>query len=328
MSMSTKELIDSFLESQDGKCYAKRRKNFRENQLYDYEKKIGKNLIDMNENELMEFLRNLNISGDNSSSKVVTSSLFIDQVVSIYRKIFDYYTNNFTPIRNPLRNKMFSGNNLFVNVSKGKEILSWNIVNSVIQKIHKDYSPELADYIELIILLYYNGFANATEIIEMQPKDVCHKNKSVIFPDKTVYLSDRCYTLLTGINEKDAPCWNGLIWERWRGSYFKFPIKSRKTDLLADRPLESMRETINAYFSKYINSKYDARINYSSLYCLGFYDYIVKKFGEEETSKMLLSNYNLDYVAKLKQAAEEYGFKTKNISHLKRRLRIFVTKTD
>ena len=42
---------------------------------------------------------------------------------------------------------------------------------------------------------------------------------------------------------------------------------------------------------------------------------------------MLLSNYDSDSVQQLQQSAREYGFKFENVSHLKRRLRMFV-KTD
>ena len=46
-----------------------------------------------------------------------------------------------------------------------------------------------------------------------------------------------------------------------------------------------------------------------------------------ELDAMLLSNYDSESIKQLQQTAREYGFRFENISHLKRRLRMFV-KTD
>ena len=51
---------------------------------------------------------------------------------------------------------------------------------------------------------------------------------------------------------------------------------------------------------------------------------MVGKFGEDRVNEMLLSNYDSEAVQQLQQAAREYGFKYENVSHLKRRLRMFV----
>ena len=46
------------------------------------------------------------------------------------------------------------------------------MVEDIIKKLHKDRTPDRADYIELIILLYYSGFESAAEITELKENDI------------------------------------------------------------------------------------------------------------------------------------------------------------
>ena len=78
------------------------------------------------------------------------------------------------------------------------------------------------------------------------------------------------------------------------------------------------------YLCKYVNNQYNTHINYSNLYLLGFYDYMAKRFGTDELNEMLYSNYDSESLKNIQQAAREYDFKLENISHLKRRLRMFI----
>lgn len=326
--LPTNELLDHFFESPTGTKYANHRKIIREEQLYAYELKIGKELVDMDVDELIEFFSNMKLRKNSASSNMIPSNNSIDQILVIYRQIFDYYIEEIEVIKNPFRNPKMRGTELFKNMYKNKERLTWNVVEDIIRKLHKDYPQERADYIELIILLYYNGFESAQEIVEMQDKDINHKTQTVLLPGKTVHLSDRCYTLLTKFNTMtELEGWRNYVLASWRGSYFKFIIRGSKAHEIDDRPLDAMRQNVNVPLCKYVNNQYNTHINYSNLYLLGFYDYMVKRFGADELDGMLLSNYDSDSVKQLQQAAREYGFRFESISHLKRRLRMFI-KTD
>ena len=134
---------------------------------------------------------------NSAETNTVMNNYSLDQVLVIYRKVFDYYIEEFEVIKNPFRNPKLRGTELYNRLYENKERFSWEMVEDIIRKLHSGDNQARADYIELIMLLYYNGFENATEIVEMQERDVNHKMKAVLLPGKTIHLSDRCYNLLT-----------------------------------------------------------------------------------------------------------------------------------
>lgn len=323
--VSTEKLLDSFFGSPEGAKYASKRKLIREEQLYEYEMEIGKELVDMDADEIIGFLSNMKTRRNSAETNTVMNNYSLDQVLVIYRKVFDYYIEEFEVIKNPFRNPKLRGTELYNRLYENKERFSWEMVEDIIRKLHLGDNQARADYIELIILLYYNGFENATEIVEMQERDVNHKMKAVLLHGKTIHLSDRCYNLLVKFNlMTKLEGWRNFVLVSWHGSYFKFIVRASKADEIDERPLKVMRENINVYLCKYVNNKYNTYINYSNLYLLGFYDYLVGRFGEDRVNEMLLSNYDSEAVQQLQQSAREYGFKYENVSHLKRRLRMFV----
>ena len=142
---------------------------------------------------------------------------------------------------------------------------------------------------------------------------------------RTVQLTDRCYELLQkfeGIDELVE--WRTYYLTTYGGGYFKFIVQEKQLAEFDDRDIRSICNMINRQISVYVNQPYNTKINFSILYWLGFYDSIVKKYGEEETNRMLLSFRNSDDVTKLMNCARDYGVKVDNISHLKRFLRPFV----
>lgn len=211
-------------------------------------------------------------------------------------------------------------------LSRGKEAFTWRIVEDIINKLHQDFDVDKADYLELILLMYYNGFSKAEEIISFTEKDVDHRSRRVLLPGKTVYLSERCYGLLVKFyKQKTITGWRGdYLLLSWHNSYFKSIVRPNKMKEFNDRDITLVCDVINRYIAKDINDKYNTKINYNSLYLLGFYDYIIRKHGKEKTNKMITSYRDSDDVNELMSLAREYGVKADNISHLKRRLRPFI----
>lgn len=323
--VSTNELLDNFFESPEGSKYAKNRKIIKEDQLYEYEMQIGKELIDMDVEELIDFLSNIKIRKNKVVSNVIMNSHSLDQILVIYRKIFDYYIEEYEVIKNPFRNPKMRGAQLYNRLYENKRRFDWEMVDDIIHKLHQGDNQLRADYIELIILLYYNGFENASEIVNLQERDINHNAKTVLLPGRMIHLSDRCYGLLTKFNSMtELTGWRNFALVSWHNSYFKFIVRESKVNEIDDKPLKAMRESINVYLCKYVNNEYNTQINYSNLYLLGFYDFLTNKFGEGKVNKMLSSNYDSDAVQQLQQAAREYGFRFENVSHLKRRMRMFV----
>ena len=323
--ISTKQLIRRYVKSIEGTTAAKQRAIIDKTELYDYEKKIGKELIDMDVDDIFGLINELNNKKNGKEIPFMTAHYSFDHLTVLLRAIFNFYIDTVEPIKNPMYDKRMKGKEATKRLAQGKETLRFDYVQSIIDKVHNDTTEDRADYVELIMLLYYSGFENAEEIATFKGSAINHRNRTVTMTGRTVQLTDRCYELLQkfeGIDELVE--WRTYYLTTYRGGYFKFIVQEKQLDEFDDRDIRSICNMINRQISVYVNQPYNTKINFSILYWLGFYDSIVKKYGEEETNRMLLSFRNSDDVTKLMNCARDYGVKVDNISHLKRFLRPFV----
>lgn len=326
--ISTKELLDRYYGSLVGTPAEKTRVRIDRPELYAYEAKIGKELIDMDVDDLFGLILEFRNKRKGKEIEYIISYSSYDQFSTLLRSIFDFYIDNIQPVKNPLNDKRMKGQEAARRLAQGKETFRWKTVEDIIQKLHRDFNEDKADYIELILLLFYNGFSKAEEIVMLKSDMINHHNKTVKLSKRNavIHLSDRCYELLLKFNELDTiPGWRySYSLASWRGSYFKFVVRPNLVDDLDKRPQTAMCDIINRCISTNVNDKYETKINYQILYMLGFYEFIVGKHGEEKTNKMITSYRNSDDVAELMNLAEEYGVQVDSISHLKRYLRPFV----
>jgi hypothetical protein len=323
--ISTKQLINRYFKSIEGTPAEKQRAIIDKTELYDYEEKIGKELIDMDVDDLFGLINELNNKKNGKDIPFMTAHYSFDHLTVLLRAIFNFYIDTVEPIKNPLYDKRMKGKEATKRLAQGKETLRFDYVQSIINKVHNDTTEDRADYVELIMLLYYSGFENAEEIATFKGSAINHRNRTVAMTGRTVQLTDRCYELLQkfeGIDELVE--WRTYYLITYRGGYFKFIVQEKQLAEFDDRDIRSICNMINRQISVYVNQPYNTKINFSILYWLGFYDSIVKKYGEKETNRMLLSFRNSDDVTKLMNCARDYGVKVDNISHLKRFLRPFV----
>ena len=323
--ISTEQLISRYFKSIEGTPAEKQRAIIDKTELYDYEERIGKELIDMDVDDLFGLINELNNKKNGKEIPFMTAHYSFDHLTVLLRAIFNFYIDTVEPIKNPLYDKRMKGKEATKRLAQGKETLRFDYVQSIINKVHNDTTEDRADYVELIMLLYYSGFENAEEIATFKGSAINHRNRTVAMTGRTVQLTDRCYELLQkfeGIDELVE--WRTYYLTTYRGGYFKFIVQEKQLAEFDDRDIRSICNMINRQISVYVNQPYNTKINFSILYWLGFYDSIVKKYGEEETNRMLLSFRNSDDVTKLMNCARDYGVKVDNISHLKRFLRPFV----
>lgn len=328
--ISTRELLDRYRESVAGTYVEKTIVQIDKPELFDYEKKINKELIDMGVDDLFGLFFELRNKRKGKEVKHMISHSSFDQISTLLRSIFEFYIDNVQPIKNPLNDKRMKGKEAAKRLAQGREIFRWKTVEEIIKNLHRDFDEDRADYIELILLLFYNGFAKAEDIVTLKADMINHHNKTVKLPERIVHLSDRCYELLIKFDELDAIAgWRGdYILASWQGSYFKFIVRPSQEAGLNDRPKTAMCDIINRCIANNVNDKYDTKINYHILYMLGFYEFIVGKHGDEKTNAMITSYRDSDDVAELMSLAEEYGLQVDNISHLKRYLRPFITNDE
>lgn len=328
--VETQELMNQFFSEQPESYQKKVRPQVDRTELYAYEIEIGKQLIDMDVDELFGMLQTFRDSrgGGSAGDKSIVKSY--SQIASCYREIFEYYMDHYgITIRNPWFDKRMKGVAATNRLKIGTEPFTKQKLNEIIDKVQAKYSsvnPERADYIELILLLFYNGFANPKEVIQLRENDIDFRTKSIALPGRIAELSSRCFSLLTHIHGLDVIAGGvyPLKFESWHGSYFKFCIRLSNIDTFQSKTENDMATIINQKISRDVARTFNVEINYRKLYYLGVYDFIVKKVGED-TAKELINSYRDKALSKqLEIIVQEYGTQYDNISQLKKILMDYI----
>jgi integrase len=324
--ISTKELFDRFFENKDEENARKTRPQIDRPEVYEYEKKIGKQLVEMDVDELFEMILTFNGNRSMNSSTFSVSYSSYDQIASMYRSLFNYYIDNVEVIKNPFNDKRMRGTQAAQRLAKSKEPFNIELVDKMIENLHNDFEPEHAMYYECIIRMFYEGFAKAEEIVMLDEDMISKKDKTVRLPGRTIQLSDRCFELLEHIHQmEDIEGWRGdFAMVSWRGHYFKYIVRPRKADELQAREMSDIANVINRAIIVNVKNKYGVDINYRLLYLLGFYESLKKTFGKERTRELIVSVRNSKDTADLMGAARLYGVVVDNVTHLKKFLRPFI----
>lgn len=329
VKISTKELFDRFFEEKDESNAKKTRAQIDRPEVYEYEKKIGKQLIEMDVDELFEMI--LSFRGNRSMNTSSTSSFSVsyssyDQIASMYRSLFNYYIDNIEVIKNPFNDKRMRGTQAAQRLAKSKEPFNKELVDRIIENLHKDFESEHAMYYECILLLFYNGFAKAEEIVLLDEDMISRKDRTVRLPGRTITLSERCFELLEHVHQMETmEGWRGdFAMVSWRGHYFKYIVRPKKANELQSRDMSEIANVINRAIIVNVKKKYNVDINYRLLYLLGFYESLKIKYGDERAKELVISIRNSKDAADLMEAARIYGIVVDNVTHLKKNLRPFI----
>lgn len=323
--ISTKELFNNFFAEKTSETAAKTRPQIDRPEVYEYEAKIGKQLIEMDVDELFEMVLSFNNNRATSRAYSISYSSF-SQIFSMYRSLFNFYIDNYEIIRNPFNDKRMKGTQAAQRLAQSKEPFTWKNVEEAIAKVHESYEFNKANYIECILLLYYNGFSKAEEIASLTENMIDFKNKSVMLAGRTLRLTDRCFELLTfvhGLTSLEGWKYDYLV-RSWRGNYFKYIIRPKEEDRFDDRPLSEIGNLINRRILTDVKKKFGLDINYRILYLLGFYDKVVEQYGEERAYELITSVRNSKNTEDLMKIARNYGVVVDNVTVLKRLLRPFI----
>lgn len=327
--ITTKELFDRYFESRAGTAAEKMRSQVDRQEVYDYEEKIGKQLVEMDVDELFEMIKSFQDTKRKTNFMIAHSSY--DQISSLFRSIFNFYIDNYEIIKNPFYDKRMRGREALKVLAENREPLTWDYVQDIIGKLHRDFEQDKADYIECIIQLYYNGISKAEEIVNLKEDMIDTRSRKIRLQGRTTQiLSKRCYELLVKVhNMTILEGWRGdYLMKEWRGGYFKYPIRPSQELEMNNRSEVDMTGFINRYIAVNVNNKYSTKLSYFSLFLLGFHDYVVRQVGEERAKELMTSYRSSEDAAELMALANEYGVNADNISHLKRSLRQFVNAED
>ena len=323
---STKELLDGYFKTRPDTTTAKIRGQIDRDELYEYEKKINKQLVEMDAIEIAQLLKTFNNQTCTSKTYKMSYRTY-DALLSILRDFFNWYIDNYEIIKNPCNDKRIKGRNAMeMFVEENESIFTKESLEKLIEDIRNNQVEEYADYAEAIIRMTYEGFAKPLEIVELKETDINHEKKTVMIKGREIQLSDRLYELLVKIHAMtELPAYRGsysLI--SYHDSYFKFPTREKFIGEVQDRSPEYWGGYISRILNREIKNKLDVNINARTIYLLGFYDYLLERVGEKETNRLIKSLRSSEDTKKLMGYAGEYGVVEQNVTTLKKILLPFV----
>lgn len=323
----TKQLFDEYFAEKPESVARKTRAQVDRQEVYNYEEKLGKQIFDMNVDELFGMMLTFGNNRRKNSDWYRVSYASFPQIASAYRSIWNYYIEHHDVIINPWNNKQMRGTEAAKRLAETKEAFTRESLDKVIETIYAEYADEnRSKYLECILLLYYDGFAKAEEIVNLKESDINFKTKEVRLPGRTVKLSDRCFELLRHTHNLDMiDGWRGdYLMESWHGGYFKYIIRPKEKEAFQDRPETEIAALINRRINTDINRKLDLDINYRLLYFLGFFDKLSERVGKDRAKELVESVRSSKDTAELMAFANEYGIVIDNVTHLKKNLRPYI----
>ena len=324
--ITTKELFDDYFKDMPLEKSKKIRPQIDREEVYAHEIKLNKRLIEMNSDELFDMLLTFknNKSSKNKSYRMAYSTY--NHIASLYRAVFEFYCYKYEVIRNPFHEKAMKGAEASKRLSRDIEAFSYEKFEEIIKMIREEYDESRANYYECILLLFYNGFKKAEEIVNLKEENIDFKNKFVILPGRTIKLSDRCFELLIYVHNLEyIDCIRGdYPVVSWRGSYFKHIIRKKEVDAFDERPQEEIANIINRRIIENVNKRLGVAINYRLLYMLGFYDYLVREKGAEKVREFVLTPRNDEDIKEFFLLSKKYNVLYDNITYIKQNLKPFI----
>ena len=328
-AMDTKEVFDLYFKDIPYDTTRKSRPQVDRPEVYAYEAKLGKQIFDMDVEELFGLILSFNKNREFGDSNFSISYGSYDQIASTYRSIWNFYIDNIEIIRNPWNNRKMRGAAATKRLAESKKAFTYDIIEGVISKINQDYEDTNYDYgkyLECLILLFYNGFAEAQEIVLLKENAINFKTHEVRLPGRTIHLSDRCFELLEYVHSLNeiATLRGSYATVPYQDGYFKIAIRAKEVETFHEKSLTEVSAIITRKITMNIRKKYGVDINYRIIYLLGFHDYIVSRAGEERTKELVTSVRNSTDAQELMKYAKEYGVVAENVSYIKKLLRPFI----
>lgn len=325
-AVDTKKVFDEYFASLPESTTRRIRASVDRPEVYEYETKTGKQLFDMTVDELFEMLSTFGNKTTSKSRSYKGSYSSYYQISSIYRNIWEYYIENYEVIRNPWNNKRMRGEAGAKVLIGEKDSFSKKNLDEIIDKIYGEYSIDNAKYLECLLLLFYDGFANSAEIVNLKEEMISFRTRDIQLPGRTITLSQHTFDLLLSIHKmEEMEGWRGdFVMKSYRGGYFKFIVRPREANNLDLREPKIMYEKVSRTIIRRINEKFDININPKLLYYLGMYDKMCSKYGSEKAKELISSKRNQKATSELRSFMHENGLNIDNVYMLRQNLRPYI----
>lgn len=296
-------------------------------ELYEYEIELGKQIFDMNSEELIGLL--LRYYSRSTSKHFTLKQTTYTSIITYMRNIFDFYIYNYEPIVNPWRTKEMKTKVILERLAAEATKVSWQDFEDVINKLYINYTKEDAEYMECIIRLYYEGFKSASDLISIKENMINFRTKEVKYNGNSIKLTDRTFSLLVKNHNTSEIRGNiNVLLESysWDGGYFNIFITPRvKENFVIGNPTKTdVANKINLKIARNVREKYNIDASANTLFYLGAFDELVARYGREQVKEMVYSVNDSDYNQVLFAFAAERGANVNNILYFKRQMMSFI----
>lgn len=329
--ITTEQLMKEYFAEQErqGKDVRRNQSQLDRPEVYAYEQKIGKQLVEFDADEILEMISTF----QNKKNKFAyaeegpkMSANSYKRYISGYKQIFLFYVKHHELVRSPYDDPKLKGINIHIHRAESRDRLTWAKVEGILNRLSTKYEYERACYFELIIRLFYDGFANAHEIINLKEADINTRRREVTVPGRIVRLSERTYQLLQE-NHKATQMdvhRTKMDMMSWHGSYMKFFVHNGRVSDFSAIDAISVARKITVPISSTIPKDFGISLSFRRLYLLGFYDYLVRNTSEERAKEMILAKSSPAAQEEFMALVDAYPVITDNVFVLKQSLVEFI----
>lgn len=294
--ITTEKLFDEYFAEEEakGRDVHRGRSQLARPEVYAYEQKIGKQLVEFDADDILGMIatfRNKKSKFAYAEEGPKMSANSYKRYISGYKQIFLFYVRKYELLRSPYDDPKLKGINVHVHRAEIRDRLTREKVEDIISRLSSKYEPVRAQYYELMIRLFLDGFAESQEIIRMTKSDIDFSRQEVTVPGRIIRLSDRTIQLLRENHNatKMETHRTKMDMVSWHGSYVKFFVHPSKISDFNALDIRAIGRKITIPISSTIPKDFGISMNYRRLYLLGFYDYMVRESCEERARELILS---------------------------------------
>ena len=311
-TMDTKAFIDEYFSTLDEDTARKNKSTIDRPELYSFEKKIGKKLLEMNEDELLEMISTFQTYNQKVDGyrKIAFSSY--PSLARWFKKLWEYYSDNYKFIRNPWYSAKLKGGYAREYLSQYIDVFSHDDYDNLINVINTQNSSDMSDYLECLVRLLYDGVENAKEIVNITEKEINFKTKSIYLPGHVIKLSDRTCTLLRRIHYIEEMQMGNAVLQMvsWHDSYIKFRCRKSNVDKIQEWSLSQMTVKVSQLLTTFLSQQFGKQIVIKQINMLGLSERLIAEFGFDKAKEYVMSKKNVENNYQLMKFMQENGYRS------------------
>ena len=324
--VETKQLLDEFITQKAANTSIDKRviaNAIDRPEVYKWEAKLGKQLIDMNEDELFDMILSFRKKAAGGSETPLSPN-YVKNVLMWYKDLWNYYSKEYEPILNPFNYDKLRINNMIKNMEENTPPITRETIDNFIKGIRKQFDDTTADYLECLVCLFYCGVRDGKELALLKEDMIDFRKRKIYFDNREINLSARGVILLQRVHEMGSMNSESghFVYTAmpYNDGYFKFFLTEKRREARDNWTPEYLAGNITRKIVSASKEVLGYPVTVRKIFLAGFYGYLCGKFGKDLTDEIIRTMGDGEKNKLLLDAAEEYGVGGKNPVTLKRDL--------